>query len=175
MRLFIGLELPGPCRAALGQLDPKLKGLRWLPAEQMHLTLSFLGEVGAASLEPLCEQLAQVQVPPFFLPLEGAGVFNGRSLTVWAGVGRGHPHLFALHKRIQDAVLKAGLEPDLRPFHPHVTVARSKELSPQALRPFLKRHAQTEHGLFHVNRFVLYSSQLGPEGSRYLVEFTQTL
>jgi len=66
--------------------------------------------VDAAHEERLRETLATVQVPPFFLPIAGVGAFGGeRPSVVWAGVGKGHPHLFALHQRIQDAVLQAEL------------------------------------------------------------------
>ena len=67
-RLFIGLELPQSCRQTLAGLDPGIKGLRWLPPGQMHLTLSFLGDVGTADEEALLRELASVRVGSFFLP-----------------------------------------------------------------------------------------------------------
>lgn len=170
-RLFIGLELPANCRETLVKVDPRVKGVRWLPAEQMHLTLSFLGEVGPAKQEHLREALAAVHVPPFFLPIQGVGIFGGsRPTVVWAGVGQGHPHLFALHKHIQDAVLRAGIEPDLRPFHPHITMGRAREVSRPALLPFLRRYAETEFGLFKVASFLLFSSVLSPHGAIHSIE-----
>ena len=172
-RIFIGLELPPACKATLVALDPGLRGLRWLPAEQLHLTLSFLGEVAVSKIDALREALDAVRVPPFFLPLHGIGAFNarGQPSVVWVGVGQGHPHLFALHRHVQDAVLQAGLEPDLRPFHPHVTVGRAKGISRTALQPFLRRHAAVEFDLFKVTGFVLYSSTLSAEGATYRIEF----
>ena len=174
-RLFVGLELPSSCKTALLALDPHLSGLRWLPEEQLHLTLSFLGDVEAPAEDRLREALREVRVPPFFLPLRGVGVFNsrGRPSVTWAGVGKGHPHLFALHRRIQDAVLYAGLEADLKPFCPHVTLGRAKGISQQALQPFLRSHAETEFGLAKVNSFQLYSSVLAAEGAIYHVEMRQ--
>src|SRR5688572_15522661 len=122
-RLFIGLELPETVRETLVRLDPHIKGVRWLSAPQIHLTMSFLGEVDTPREEALLEGLATVDVPPFFLPVQGIGTFGGaRPTVVWAGVGKGHPHLFAAHQHLQDAVLRSGIEPDLRPFHPHITV-----------------------------------------------------
>ena len=170
-RLFIGLELPLSSRMMLTGLDPRVRGLRWLPVEQLHLTMSFLGQVEAEQEERLRAALARVRVPPFFLPIQGVGVFSGeRPTTVWAGVGKGHPHLFALHKHIQDAVLQSGWEPDLRPFHPHITLGRAKDVSRQALRPFLHRHEETEFDLWQVTGFVLFSSVLSQEGATYTVE-----
>jgi 2'-5' RNA ligase len=170
-RLFIGLELPASCRETLAKLDPQVKGVRWLPEELLHLTLSFLGDVESEREGPLREALAAVRVPPFFLPVEGVGVFGGaRPTVVWAGVGKGHPHLFALHKHIQDALLHAGLDPDLRPFHPHITIARAKDVSRAVLLPFLRKQAETEFALFKVTGFVLYSSALSPAGASHAVE-----
>jgi 2'-5' RNA ligase len=170
-RLFIGIELPAPIRAELARLDPHIKGVRWLAPEQMHLTMSFLGDVDAAHEERLREELATVEVAAFFLPVTGIGTFGGeRPRTIWAGVGKGHPHLFSLHRRIQDAVLRAGLEPDLKPFHPHITVGRMRGVSRAMLKLFLRRHEETEFGMWQVTGFVLFSSVLAPEGSSYTVE-----
>jgi 2'-5' RNA ligase len=155
----------------LAALDPKIKGLRWLPVEQLHLTMSFLGLVDFAGEERLRETLATVQVAPFFLPIQGMENFGrDRPSVVWTGVGKGHPHLFALHQRIQDAVLHAGLESDLKPFHPHITIGRAKNVSRTALLPFLRRHAKTEFDLWKVTGFVLFSSLLSGEGATYKVE-----
>jgi len=170
-RLFVGLELPAKTRAALNEIDPRVKGLRWLPAEQLPLTMSFLGDVGTLGEERLRETLAGVQVPPFFLPIAGVGAFGGeRPSVVWAGVGKGHPHLFALHQHLQDAVLHAGVEPDLKPFHPHITLGRARGVSRAALKPFLRRYAETEFDLWKVTGFTLFSSRLAAEGSLYTVE-----
>src|ERR1700722_16828731 len=171
-RLFVGLELPANCKAALFELDPQLPGLRWLPKEQLHLTLSFLGEVEAPAEDRLRQALGEVRVPPFFLPLRSVGVFNSRNRpsVVWVGVGQGHPHLFALHQRIQDAVLSVGLEADLKPFHPHVTIGRARDISSQVLQPFVRSHAETEFGLMKVTGFELYSSVLTAAGANHGLE-----
>jgi len=174
-RLFVGIGLPASCKTALLSLNPHLNGLRWLTAEQLHLTLSFIGDVEAAAEDRLHEALSEVRVAPFFLPLYGVGVFNvrGRPSVAWAGVGKGHPHLFALHRRIQDAILHAGLEPDLKPFHPHITIARAKGISRQALQPFLRKYAEADFGMFEVKSFELYSSVLAAEGAIHQVEMRQ--
>ena len=170
-RLFVGLELPENTRAALHAIDPRVKGLRWLPVQQFHLTMSFLGDVDAAREERLRDTLARVQVPPFFLPIAGVGAFGGdRPSVVWAGVGKGHPHLFALHHHLQDAVLHAGLEADLKPFHPHITLGRARGVSRAALKPFLRRYAETEFDQWKVTGFALFSSRLSADGSIYTVE-----
>ncbi len=170
-RMFIALELPESCRRTLAALDPRLKGLRWLPQEQLHATLSFLDRVGSEQEDRLRAALSEVQVPSFFLPIQGIGTFGGAQPTVvWAGLGKGHPHLFALHKHVQDAVLRIGLEPDLRPFHPHITCGRINGLSGATLLPFLRRNADAEFGLWKVTGFAMFSSVLTSEGPIYALE-----
>jgi hypothetical protein len=72
----LALELPSSCKTALLALDPHLTGLRWLPKEQLHLDAQLSRRRGSASGGSLCEALREV--PPFFLPLRGLGVFISR-------------------------------------------------------------------------------------------------
>jgi RNA 2',3'-cyclic 3'-phosphodiesterase len=171
-RLFVSIELPKSLASTLAELDPHIRGVRWLEPHQMHLTLAFLGNVEEENQETLSEKLRAISWKPFFLPLIGLGTFpsKGWPKIIWLGVGSGHPHLFQLHKRVQEALLAAGLEPDLRSFHPHVTLARCRDVSPQMIRPFLKSHADFDAGLIHVESFRLNSSQLTQAGSVYTTE-----
>src|SRR2546423_3616747 len=171
-RLFVSIELPDSVKRRLAEVDPHLRGLRWLEPRQMHLTLAFLGGVPAETQEMLSEKLRTISWKSFFLPLIGLGTFpsKGWPKIIWIGVGTGHPHLFQLHKRVQEALLAAGLEPDLRSFHPHITLARCRDVSPQTVRPFLKSHANFDAGLTHVESFCLNSSQLTAAGSVYTTE-----
>jgi 2'-5' RNA ligase len=171
-RLFVSIELPRSVTKRLAELDPHLRGVRWLAPEQMHLTLSFLGNVPENIEDKLKQNLAAIEWKAFFLPLIGLGAFpgKGRPNVIWIGVGSGHPHLFQVHKRVQEAALAADLEPDLRSFHPHVTVARCRDVSPEAIRPFLKAHAAFDAGMIHVESFCLNSSELTPAGSVYTQE-----
>jgi 2'-5' RNA ligase len=138
--------------------------------------MSFIGEVEAEREELLREKLTGVRVPAFFLPIAGVGTFGGESPSVvWAGVGKGHPHLFALHQHIQDAVLHAGLEPDLKPFHPHITLGRARGVSSTALKPFLRTYRNSEFDFWKVTSFTLFSSRLTAEGSIYTVEMRKRL
>lgn len=170
-RMFVALELPDACRATLASLAVPIRGVRWLPIDQLHLTLAFLGEVEAGVEKRLCERLNGVQVPPFVLPIKGVGTFGGaRPSVIWAGVGSGHPHLYALHKHLHDASFAAGLDPELRAFHPHVTLARAKEVAAPSLRPFLREHAEDDFCLLRISGFTLFSSDLGPSGARHTAE-----
>ena len=171
-RLFVAIDLPDIVKGSLVRLDPQMRGVRWLRSEQMHLTLSFLGQVDASAEETLGDKLKEIHWSAFFLPVAGIGTFpsKGRPNIIWIGVGTGHPHLFQLHKRVQDAALAAGLEPELRPWHPHITLARCRDVSAESIRPFLKNNADFDAGMIHVESFCLYSSALTPAGSIYTPE-----
>ncbi len=171
-RLFVSIEPPGSITELLAELDPQLRGVRWLPPDHMHLTLAFLGNVPAEIQETLSAKLEAISWKSFFLPLIGLGTFPSRGWPkiIWIGVGTGHPHLFQLHKRVQEAILAAGLEPDLRSFHPHITFARCRDVSAEVVRPFLKSHAAFDAGMIHVESFCLNSSELSPAGSVYTRE-----
>ena len=173
-RLFVSLDLPEAIAAALVSLNPEVNGVRWLKLEQLHLTLAFLGNVEARAEAELRTRLSAIQFHSFFLPLQGVGTFPGRGFpkVLWLGVGQGHPHLFQLHKKVTDAALGAGLQPDLRPWHPHITLARCEHVSEARLRPFLRRHAEFDLGLVPINGFALKSSLLTPAGSIYTDELT---
>jgi len=171
-RLFVSIALPRAMTQRLVELDPHLSGVRWLEPEQMHLTLSFLGDVPGDVEEALKKNLEAIAWKAFFLPISGLGTFpgKGRPSILWAGVGTGHPHLFQLHKRVQEAAIHSGLDPDLRSFHPHITLARCRNVSAESVRPFLRANAGFNAGMIHVESFCLNSSLLTPAGSIYTRE-----
>ncbi|MEO8439528.1 MAG: RNA 2',3'-cyclic phosphodiesterase [Spartobacteria bacterium] len=171
-RLFVSLEVPASIADVLARLDPRVRGVRWIAADQLHLTLAFLGPVIPEAEESLRTELLGIEFSSFFLPLHGIGTFPARGVPkiIWLGVGHGHPHLFQLHKRVADAALGAGIEPDLRPWHPHLTLARCQQVAPGAIRPFLRDHAEFDAGLVPIDSFQLKSSRLTPAGSIYTRE-----
>jgi 2'-5' RNA ligase len=173
-RLFVAIDFPQSVRRFLVDLDPQIRGVRWTAAEQMHLTLGFFGDVPQDIDAKFRERLSAIYFGAFFLPIAGLGTFppKGPPKIVWIGIGRGHPHLFQLHKRVTEAALAVGLEPDLRPFHPHITLARCRDVSSQAMRKFLQAHGNLDAGMVHVESFHLYSSQLTPAGSIHTRELT---
>ena len=86
-RLFVSIELPQSVTQCLSELDPHLRGVRWLAPGQMHLTLSFLGNVSAEIQERLSGNLRAISWKSFFLPLSGFGAFpsKGRPNVIWIG------------------------------------------------------------------------------------------
>ena len=173
-RLFIAIDVPDSIQRSLVDLDPNIPGVRWVDGNQMHLTLGFFGRVPEEVDLHLREKLGAIQFKAFFLPLTDLGKFPEKGLpkVVWIGIGAGHPHLFQLYKRVQEAAFQSGLEPEERPFHPHVTLARCRDVPESALRKFLKANAELDMGMFRIDSFHLYSSELTPAGPIHTRELT---
>jgi 2'-5' RNA ligase len=173
-RLFVAITPPQYIRQALVDLDPRMRGVRWTAGDQMHLTLGFFPDTPEDVDLALREKLMEIEFRAFFLPIEGVGTFpaKGPVKIVWIGVGAGHPHLFQLHKRVQEAALAVGLEADLRPWHPHITLARCRDVPGGALRKFLKANTELDAGMFRVDSFHLYCSELTPAGPIHTCELT---
>lgn len=165
-RLFVSIDPPKSVRDILVALNPHIEGVRWTTVDQLHLTLGFFPEVREDVESALREKLSAIQFRAFFLPVEGVGTFppKGVAKIIWIGIGSGHPHLFQLHKRVQEAALAVGIEPELRPWHPHITLARCRGATAGVLRKFLKSNTEFDAGMFRVEAFHLYCSQLTPAG-----------
>jgi 2'-5' RNA ligase len=173
-RLFVAIDLPESTKHILVDLDPKIRGVRWTEAAQMHLTLGFFSDVPEDVDLALREKLSAVEFGAFFLSIAGIGTFppKGPPKIVWMGVGKAHPHLFQIHKRVQEAALAVGIGLELRPWHPHITIARCRDVAPQSLRSFLKSNADLDGGMIRVDSFHLYSSKLTPAGPIHTRELT---
>ncbi|NDV61747.1 RNA 2',3'-cyclic phosphodiesterase [Puniceicoccales bacterium CK1056] len=177
-RLFLSIDLPDYVKDSLLAIQEEtLKGFNWVPRERFHLTLKFIGDIPGQFQETIEAAIDPIQVRSFLLPIDGLGSFPpmGKAHAVWAGLATGHPHLFQLHKRIEDALFNIGIEPEKRIYHPHITVARVNHAADESVRQFLKRHQNFGAAPFKVDAFHLMQSQ-EIEGKRvYSIERTWEL
>lgn len=176
MRLFVGLDLPWSLRSRLALLAGGVPGARWVPAENYHITLRFIGEVAAHQAEEIDHALAALRARGFPLVLAGVGTFTrgGRETTLWAGVERGPP-LDLLQSKIETALQRAGLAPERRRFAPHVTLARLDNAAPARLAAYVQANNLFRAGPVAVEHFTLFSSRLGKEASVYAAEVDYAL
>ena len=167
IRLFVGLRPPAAIRAQLRALMGGIPGARWQDDDQLHITLRFIGDVDERAAEDAALALAQVHWPPLEVALEGVGTFDsrGRVNAVWAGV-RPKEGLAALHRKIDQALVRAGQPPERRAYLPHVTLARMNTPS-EALANFVEAHAGLASPTFRLEHFYLFESHLGHESARY--------
>ena len=176
-RLFVALSLPEDVRRRLEMLRGGLPGARWQSAEQMHLTLRFIGEVDGAAFAEITDALADIEADAFSLTLEGVGHFppRGRVRILWAGVAP-NPALMRLRERTEAVITGLGFEPDGRNYAPHVTLARfASQVPAHRLQEFVSYHGPFSSGPFDVRSFELFSSHLGAGGAHYAVEASYPL
>lgn len=163
MRLFLGIALPAPVRQHLSLLAGGLPGARWTAPENLHLTLRFIGEVEGHVAEDLAAALDGLAAPALTLELAGVGVFEGgkRPAVLWAGVAP-NPDLLRLQQKLERICVTAGLAPEGRKYHPHVTLARIRKGDPARMARFLADQALFRAGPVPVSEIVLYESLPGP-------------
>ena len=171
MRLFVALSLPEDVRDELARLAHGLPGARWVAAENLHLTLRFIGEVDADVAHDIDAALAAIRSPAFSLALAGIDRFGDRRNVrqLWVGADP-QPALGRLQAKVEAAVVRAGLKPEGRKFKPHVTLARFKGRPGPKLGEYLSHNALFRLPPFEVSRFILYSSFLSSGGSIYTEE-----
>jgi 2'-5' RNA ligase len=161
-RLFVALVPPPVVRAELAALARPLTGVRWSPAENLHLTLRYIGPVDGEKSDRFARALAGVRVEPFVLPVGGLGLFpsRGAARVLWAGVGNGHTRLYQLRKQVDEALLTVDPGLAMPGFHPHFTLARfGDEAAPKELARFIEQQAGFEAPPFLVEEFPLLASE----------------
>ena len=170
VRLFAGVELAADTRTAIevatAPLRMKIPGFRWVPAENLHLTLVFLGWVEAGDIEPIRASLEAAVAPaaPFVARLGATGRFpeRGKARVLWVGFTTGVDALEGLSDRARAAV--ADRVTDARPFRPHVTVARARQPVRVGADAMAVPSLDNEVGIEGVT---LFRSHLGSPHPRY--------
>ncbi len=174
MRLFIAIEIPGDIRAAYAALLKEFRAMapqvKWVRAENLHVTLKFLGETPPAKLESLQRVLAAVRLAePVRLDFRGLGFFPNekRPRVFWAGM-EAPSNLKSLAADIDQAAHRLGFPLEERPFTPHLTLAR---FQPPDLAPNLQQAIRAQQlqnfGSLTASNFHLIESKLKPTGAEY--------
>ncbi|HEX8655574.1 MAG TPA: RNA 2',3'-cyclic phosphodiesterase [Allosphingosinicella sp.] len=166
-RLFVAIRPPPAIRAQLGAAMGGVRGARWLSDDQIHLTLRFVGEVDRHGAIDVHAALGSIHHPAFEVAVSGVGMFDrrGQPEVIWAGVAPQEP-LKALHKKIDQAIARVGVEPDRRTYFPHITLAR---LNRSAGDPadYLRAQGGLATPPFAVEAITLFESRLTPGGAVY--------
>jgi 2'-5' RNA ligase len=176
VRSFVAVLLPDRVRAGLAAVSAELRGqtrgLAWVRAENLHITLRFLGEVDPGSLGQVREALteAAASVAPFTVSLGGLGGFPaGRAPRVlWASVTAGSEGLETVYAAVERALVARGIPGETRAFHPHVTLARARD--PHGADGVMNvLGSGPAFGEVRVACLHLMRSELDPRGARYSV------
>ena len=183
VRAFIAIELPLPIRQALSTIEEQIqaragaaarKAIRWVPTENMHLTLKFLGEVSAGNVQALAHMLHSEasRHSPFRFSVGGLGAFPNlrRPRIIWIGM-EAPSELSNLQKAIDSETRHLGYPAEERPFSPHLTLGRiSQNARPEEIS--LVAHVLGDLtvetiGQVQTSQVHLFRSDLRPAGAVY--------
>jgi 2'-5' RNA ligase len=167
MRLFTALDLPAESRARLTELQsPEALNARWSPSEQLHITVRFIGEVPREQAEQYEQVLSQIDAPPVECIPYGLDVLPSRRNPSVLVVGLERTDdLMELYRAVSRALERQGLDPESRPYRPHVTLARLNQVSATAVHQFLDVHSDWSLPPFNAHAVHLYESTLTQDGA----------
>jgi len=188
MRAFLALDVPDDVRDRLGSWITAARDLdwparvRWVPQENLHLTLRFFARLEMDGVPPLMQSLVERfrDVASFDWHIEGAMLFpsNERPHVLTAGVDDS-ASLGSLARLAEEAAREVGQPPDSRRYRPHLTLGRmrrprngrraasAKDASDWART--LGEAAPISRKACPAHEAVLFRSELGPLGPRYSV------
>ena len=188
IRAFIAIDIPDDVRARISGVTHKLRQrlhaypIRWVPPQNIHLTLKFLGDVSEHNLHTLTHLLAgEIKTHrPFEFSVGTLGAFPElrRPRVIWVGV-EAPDELLALQRGIDHAVSKLGYDRERRPYQPHLTLGRiSRNASSSEIRAIGQALQEINIGFLGSARATevhLYRSDLHSQGAVYTRLFTAQL
>ena len=183
MRLFIAIPLPPDLAArAVEVLPTALPALRRVKAENLHVTLAFLGQTPDDRLDDVTQAAAEAasRVSRFTLVFGRLGRFpeRGRPRVVWLGIAEGLQSVLDLGEGVYAGLRSRGLRFDDRPLAPHLTLARVTEDATAAEAKTVGAALDdlpTSSFSFDVTGIAVVQSVLSPKGARYTALATAPL
>ena len=174
-RVFIGIPIGCKIKSILpiakSAINCNPNSIKWIPPENIHLTLSFLGNFRVKDIPHLIESLEKkITSNDFQLTITGTGVFpSSKSPKVlWLGISKGIDELTLLQIQVEKSVRVFNDNDDNNTFIPHISIARIKK-GPRKIDvlPFLNSvYSKIE---LDVNSISMYESKLLPEGAQYTI------
>jgi 2'-5' RNA ligase len=179
LRAFIAVEIPAEIQQRVYRETANFRRavdflVRWVPVENMHLTLKFLGDVSPSSMEFLMQMLRNEaeNVPCFDIHLTGLGAFPSlrRPRVIFIGI-QAPAALDSLQRGIESASRRLGYSSEERPYSAHLTLGRVKQNVGAADQQKIRRTLESTQvdllGTARVDSVHLYKSELNPAGSVY--------
>ena len=150
----------------------RLERINWIPVENLHITLNFLGDTGEESLPEIIRSVETIagKHAPLEIMLRSFGVFKSlrEPRVIWMGCSI-DPDLVQLKKELDNCLSLFGFEPDNREFLPHLTLGRVKQIRQiNQLAQLITLFKESEFQRQWIDKLVLFESILKPEGPEYI-------
>ena len=182
LRTFIAVDFPIEIKAKIEEITTYFntqlpsKVIKWVDANNIHLTLKFMGETPANQLEPIKRAMQQVVTtfPIFDVAIENLGMYPNakKPRVIWLGISC-EENLISLYKKLDQALKEIGIQPERRPFSPHLTVGRvRRSADPESViivGKTLSEFKVSTLGRVTINEVVYYQSELTPQGPNYTI------
>ena len=178
IRTFIAIAIESFVQDKLTSMQQKLAreapDVRWVPEENRHLTLHFLGEVPELDLVGICRVVERVtgRLEPFRVEIRGLGAFPTprRPRTLFAAITEGAESLKILHAALEDELVElGGYRREVRDYSPHITLGRVQVSEENEDLPALMlKHAKWDGGGIAVKEVLVMSSELERKGPTYM-------
>ena len=181
MRLFVAAEIGEALAAGAAALSQELQSraanaaprakVTWIPADRLHLTIRFIGEVDDARAAAIRAALElPIEVEPFELTLAGTGAFpkSGPPRVLWAGIETGRAELIEAERDVTSRLAPAGIAGEDRPYNPHLTLARVRDAAGLRSTVLFEGLEDRRIGTTRVDAITLFQSTLSPKGPLYV-------
>jgi len=174
LRLFTGIKLPTEIKKKIYSITQdfrKIKSIKWVEMENLHITLKFIGEVEEKKYFEIANLLEKVNFSEFEIILQNGGVFPNyhNPKVIWIGVSFKEGTLDKLFYEIEEKLEVIGVKKENRKFKPHLTLGRVKKRSgiEEVLREIRGDKFKNFRENFLVKEFTLFESILKREGPIY--------
>ena len=146
--------------------------VKWVTAENFHITIKFLGNVEEDRLEAISKAMRSVaeETAPFDTHLSGTGAFPriARPNVIWIGISAGADRFNKLAGRLDEALQELGFPREERGFSPHMTLGRSRSpRGAEQLRRSIEQMREEDAGSFRVESIALMKSEFRQNGPIY--------
>lgn len=166
-RLFIAFDLPDWLTDPLFAIMEGVAGANWQRADQLHLTLRYIGKADSRTCDDVVSALSTLEFPEIGAQLSGVGSFDAKRNggALWAGVSP-QDALATLHRKLDQAMIRIGLPAEARAYLPHITVARLPRTH-GITTDWLAHHAGLTSPVVRFTTLTLFDSLRGQHGSHY--------
>jgi 2'-5' RNA ligase len=173
VRAFLALEVTEDIKERIMELERKIKAsgadVKLVEQENLHITMKFLGDVTADTVERVFEAMKMVREDKFQLEVKGTGVFpNPRMIRVlWVGAGIGGEKIVSIFRQLDSELARKGF-PRERDFTPHITMGRVRSLrNKEDLLKVIEEYRGRIFGTTTIDKIALKKSFLTPSGPIY--------